>query len=84
MASTPAAVPAAPAEGGDAIALDVPASVQPAEAEDGEAVVDTDTEAVEVASVAPAVVDAAVVPADTAVPAGRSRCCCPGCRCSSR
>ncbi|XP_074488026.1 premelanosome protein a isoform X2 [Sebastes fasciatus] len=72
MASTPAAVPAAPAEGGDAIALDVPASVQPAEAEDGEAVVDTDTEAVEVASVAPAVVDAAVVPADTAVPAAEA------------
>ncbi|TKS71505.1 Melanocyte protein PMEL [Collichthys lucidus] len=55
MASTPAAVPAAPAEGGDAIALDVPASdatpVQPEEAatntEDGEAVVDTDTETVE-------------------------------------
>ncbi|XP_037630902.1 premelanosome protein a isoform X3 [Sebastes umbrosus] len=72
MASTPAAVPASPAEGGDAIALDVPASVQPAEAEDGEAVVDTDTEAVEVASVAPAVVDAAVVPADTAVPAAEA------------
>ncbi|XP_049433953.1 premelanosome protein a isoform X2 [Epinephelus fuscoguttatus] len=79
MASTPAAVPAAPAEGGDAIALDVPASdatplaasVQPAEAEDGEAVIDADTEAVEVASVAPAVVDTAVAPeeqdpADTA------------------
>ncbi|XP_067443750.1 premelanosome protein a [Thunnus thynnus] len=76
MASTPAAVPAAPAEGGDAIALDVPASdatplaasVQPAEAavnaDDGEAVVDTDTEVVEVASVAPAGVDAAVVPAE--------------------
>ncbi|KAE8298707.1 Melanocyte protein PMEL [Larimichthys crocea] len=70
MASTPAAVPAAPAEGGDAIALDVPASdatpVQPEEAatntEDGEAVVDTDTETVEVASVAPAGIDAAVVP----------------------
>ncbi|XP_035858006.1 premelanosome protein a isoform X2 [Sander lucioperca] len=68
MASTPAADPAAPAEGGDVIALDVPASdttplaasVQPAEAENGEAVVDT--EAVEVASVAPAGVDAAVVP----------------------
>uniref|UniRef100_A0A3Q1BFR8 PKD domain-containing protein n=1 Tax=Amphiprion ocellaris TaxID=80972 RepID=A0A3Q1BFR8_AMPOC len=68
MASTPATVPA---EGGDAIALDVPASdatpvaasVQPADAatntDDGEAVVDTDTAAVEVASVAPAV-DAAV------------------------
>ncbi|XP_073325056.1 premelanosome protein a [Pagrus major] len=77
--SSPAA---APAEGGDAIALDVPASdatplaasVQPAEeatnAEDGEAVIDTDTEAVEVASVAPAVVDAAVVPEEeTADPA---------------
>ncbi|KAM7401952.1 hypothetical protein PAMP_017229 [Pampus punctatissimus] len=76
MASTPAAVPAAPAEGGDTIALDVPASdatplaasVQPAEAatntDDGEAVVDTDTEEVEVASVAPAGVDAAVVPAE--------------------
>ncbi|XP_063767331.1 LOW QUALITY PROTEIN: premelanosome protein a [Eleginops maclovinus] len=62
--STAEAVPAAPAEGGDAIALDVPASVQPAEAEEGDAVVDTDTEAVEVASVAPAV-DAAVVPEDT-------------------
>ncbi|XP_068576369.1 premelanosome protein a [Cebidichthys violaceus] len=69
MASTPAAVPAAPAEGGDVIALDVPASdttplavsVQPADAEDGEAVVDTDTDAVEVASVAPAGVDTAVV-----------------------
>ncbi|XP_044026695.1 premelanosome protein a [Siniperca chuatsi] len=86
MASTPAADPAAPAEGGDAIALDVPASdatllaasVQPAEAatntEDGEAVVAADTEAVEVASVAPAGVDAAVVPeeqdpANTAAPA---------------
>ncbi|XP_040890104.1 premelanosome protein a isoform X2 [Toxotes jaculatrix] len=68
--STAAAVPAAPAEGGDAIALDVPASdatplaasVQPADAaantEDGEA----GAEAVEVASVAPAAVDAAVVP----------------------
>ncbi|XP_054473456.1 premelanosome protein a [Anoplopoma fimbria] len=78
MASTPAAVPAAPAEG-DEIALDVPASdatplavsVQPAGAEDGEVVIDTDTEAVEVASVAPAGVDAAVVteeqdPADAA------------------
>ncbi|KAM8756608.1 premelanosome protein a [Acanthopagrus schlegelii] len=70
--STPAA---APAEGGDAIALDVPASdATPAEeatnAEDGEAAIDTDTEAVEVASVAPAVVDAAVVPEeDTAAPA---------------
>ncbi|XP_030274540.1 premelanosome protein a isoform X3 [Sparus aurata] len=70
--STPAA---APAEGGDAIALDVPASdATPAEeatnTEDGEAVVDTDTDAVEVASVAPAVVDAAVVPEeDTAAPA---------------
>ncbi|XP_045885436.1 melanocyte protein PMEL-like isoform X2 [Micropterus dolomieu] len=76
MASTLAAVPAAPAEGGDAIALDVAASdatllaasVQSAEAatnpEDGEAVVDADTEAVEVASVAPAGIDAAVVPAE--------------------
>ncbi|XP_070758937.1 premelanosome protein a [Enoplosus armatus] len=89
MASTPAAVPAAPAEGGDAIALDVPASdatplaasVQPAEAatntEDGEAVVDADTEAVEVASVAPAGVDAAVVPEEqdpaiTAAPAAEA------------
>ncbi|KAL7408268.1 hypothetical protein ABVT39_020701 [Epinephelus coioides] len=82
MASTPAAVPAAPAEGGDAIALDVPASdatplaasVQPAEAEDGGAVIDADTEVVEVASVAPAVVDTAVAPeeqdpADTAAEA---------------
>ncbi|XP_041801892.1 premelanosome protein a [Chelmon rostratus] len=83
MASTPAA---APAEGGDAIALDVPASdatpldasVQPAEAatntEDGETAIETDTGVVEVASVAPAGVDAAVVPeeqdpADTAAPA---------------
>ncbi|KAM9361173.1 premelanosome protein a [Symphorus nematophorus] len=75
--ATAAAAPATPAEGGDAIALDVPASVQPAEAdtntEDGEAVTDTDTEVVEVASVAPAV-DAAVVPeeqdpANTAAPA---------------
>ncbi|XP_038552356.1 melanocyte protein PMEL-like isoform X2 [Micropterus salmoides] len=76
MASTLAAVPAAPAEGGDAIALDVAASdatllaasVQSAEAdtnpEDGEAVDDADTEAVEVASVAPAGIDAAVVPAE--------------------
>ncbi|XP_068450776.1 premelanosome protein a [Clinocottus analis] len=82
IASTPAAVPAAPAEGGDTIALDVPASdttplaisEQPADAENGEAVVDTDAEAVEVASVAPAGVDAAVVteeqdPADTAAEA---------------
>ncbi|XP_022600626.1 melanocyte protein PMEL-like isoform X1 [Seriola dumerili] len=86
MASTPADVPAVPAEGGDAIALDVPASdttplaasVQPADTaantEDGEAVVDTDAEVVEVASVAPAGVDAAVVPeeqdpANTAAPA---------------
>ncbi|XP_008304024.1 premelanosome protein a isoform X2 [Stegastes partitus] len=85
MPATPAAVPAVPAEGGDAIALDVPASdatpvaasVQPADAatdtEDGEAVVDPNAEAVEVASVAPAV-DAAVVPAEqdpanTAAPA---------------
>uniref|UniRef100_A0A8C2WMS3 Premelanosome protein a n=1 Tax=Cyclopterus lumpus TaxID=8103 RepID=A0A8C2WMS3_CYCLU len=68
-ASTLAAVPATPAEGGDAISLDVPASdatplavsEQPADAENGEAVVNTDTEAVEVASVAPAGVDAAVV-----------------------
>ncbi|KAK9529179.1 hypothetical protein VZT92_013292 [Zoarces viviparus] len=82
MASTPAAVPAAPTEGGDVIALDVPASdatplavsVQPADAEDGEAVIDTDTDAVEVASVAPEGVDAAVVteeqdPANTAAEA---------------
>uniref|UniRef100_A0A8C9WWH6 Premelanosome protein a n=1 Tax=Sander lucioperca TaxID=283035 RepID=A0A8C9WWH6_SANLU len=51
------------------------ASVQPAEAENGEAVVDT--EAVEVASVAPAGVDAAVVPeeqdpADTAAAAAEA------------
>ncbi|XP_037304189.2 premelanosome protein a [Pungitius pungitius] len=67
MASTPAAIPAAPTEGGDTIALDVPASVvtplavsvQPAEAVDAEVVVDADIEVV--ASVAPAVVDAAVV-----------------------
>ncbi|XP_072239271.1 premelanosome protein a [Leuresthes tenuis] len=85
MASTPAVVPAATAEGGDAIALDVPAadatplaaSVQPAadtNTDDEEPVVDTDTEVVEVASVAPAAVDAAVVPAEqdpaiTAAPA---------------
>uniref|UniRef100_A0A8C2WU16 Premelanosome protein a n=1 Tax=Cyclopterus lumpus TaxID=8103 RepID=A0A8C2WU16_CYCLU len=66
----------------DAISLDVPASdatplavsEQPADAENGEAVVNTDTEAVEVASVAPAGVDAAVVteeqdPADIAAEA---------------
>ncbi|XP_019941857.2 premelanosome protein a [Paralichthys olivaceus] len=65
--------PAAPAEAGDAIALDVSASdatplaasVQPADTAadtvDGEAVVDADAEVVEVASVAPAGVDAAVV-----------------------
>ncbi|XP_034724461.1 melanocyte protein PMEL-like [Etheostoma cragini] len=78
MASTPAAEPAAPAEAGDAIALDVPASdttplaasMQPAEAENGEAVVDA--EAVEVASVAPAGVNAAVDPADTAAPAAEA------------
>ncbi|XP_034388082.1 premelanosome protein a [Cyclopterus lumpus] len=82
IASTLAAVPATPAEGGDAISLDVPASdatplavsEQPADAENGEAVVNTDTEAVEVASVAPAGVDAAVVteeqdPADIAAEA---------------
>ncbi|XP_028261838.1 premelanosome protein a isoform X2 [Parambassis ranga] len=85
MASTPAAAPA-PAEGGDVIALDVPASdatpvaasVQPAEAatntDDAETIVNTDTEVVEVASVAPAGVDTAVVPAEedpanTAAPA---------------
>ncbi|XP_062251500.1 premelanosome protein a [Platichthys flesus] len=67
---------AAPAEAGDAIALDVPApdatplaaSVQPADTAadtvDGDAVVDTDAEVIEVASVAPAGVDAAVVPAE--------------------
>ncbi|KAM3622319.1 uncharacterized protein V6R79_023118 [Siganus canaliculatus] len=80
---SPAAVPA---EGGDAIALDVPASdatplavsVQPAETaentEAGEAAADTNAAVVEVASVAPAVVDAAVAPeeqdaADTAADA---------------
>ncbi|XP_026162875.1 premelanosome protein a isoform X2 [Mastacembelus armatus] len=63
-----AAITAAPAEGGDAIAFDVPASDATAvedtaaNAEEGEAVVNTDTEAVELASVAPAVVDTAVVP----------------------
>ncbi|KAK2862269.1 hypothetical protein Q5P01_001802 [Channa striata] len=69
--STPAA---APAEGGDVISLDVPASdatplvvsVQPVDAaadtEEGEAVINADAEAVEIASVAPAVVDAEVVP----------------------
>uniref|UniRef100_A0A8D2ZSD1 PKD domain-containing protein n=1 Tax=Scophthalmus maximus TaxID=52904 RepID=A0A8D2ZSD1_SCOMX len=85
VASTPA--PAATAEAGDTIMLDVPASdatppaasVQPADTEaattdDGDAVVDTDAEAIEVASAAPAVVDAAVVPeeqdpANTAAPA---------------
>ncbi|KAM9759588.1 premelanosome protein a [Menidia menidia] len=70
MASTPAAVPA---EGGDAIALDVPASeatllaasVQPAaDTVDEVPVVDTDTGTVEVATVVPAVVDAAAVPAE--------------------
>lgn len=81
MASTPAAVPAVPAEGGDTIAVDVvasdttplAASVQPADAvtntDDGEAAADTDTEAVEVASVAPAGIDTAVVAANTAAPA---------------
>nr|XP_020448748.1 melanocyte protein PMEL-like isoform X2 [Monopterus albus] len=85
MTSTPAALTAAPAEGGDAIALDVSASdttplasVQPADADantdNGESVVNTDTEAVEIASVAPAVVDAAAVaedqdPANTAAEA---------------
>ncbi|XP_056293513.1 premelanosome protein a isoform X2 [Pseudoliparis swirei] len=81
IASTLAAVPATPAEGGDVIALDVPASdstpLAVSEAENGEAVVDTDTEAVEVASVAPAGVDAAVVteeldPADTAAEAAEA------------
>uniref|UniRef100_A0A665TLJ1 Premelanosome protein a n=1 Tax=Echeneis naucrates TaxID=173247 RepID=A0A665TLJ1_ECHNA len=74
MASTPAAVPAEPAEEGDTIALDVPASdatpvavsVQPvdtdANTEDGETAINTNAEAVEVASVAPAGVDTAVVP----------------------
>ncbi|KAK5933792.1 hypothetical protein CgunFtcFv8_014246 [Champsocephalus gunnari] len=66
--STAEAVPAVTAEGGDVIALDVPASVQPAEAAEGDAVADTDAEAVEVASVAPAV-DAAVLPEDTAAAA---------------
>ncbi|XP_047438190.1 premelanosome protein a isoform X2 [Mugil cephalus] len=87
--ATPAAIPAAPAEGGDAIALDVPASdatplaasVQPADAvantDDAETVVDADTEAAAVASVAPAEADAAAVPtgeepADTAVPAAEA------------
>ncbi|KAF7208554.1 premelanosome protein a [Nothobranchius furzeri] len=79
MASTPAAVPAALAEGGDAVALDISASdatpVQPAEEEP---VAETDTEAVEVsASVAPAGVDEAVVPAEqdpanTAAPAAEA------------
>ncbi|XP_010780078.1 premelanosome protein a isoform X2 [Notothenia coriiceps] len=63
--STAEAVPAVTAEGGDVIALDVPSSAQPAEAAEGDAVADTDAEAVEVASVAPAV-DAAVLPEDTA------------------
>ncbi|XP_042359416.1 premelanosome protein a [Plectropomus leopardus] len=53
MASTPAAVPAAPAEGGDAIALDVPA-------EGGEVVIETDADA--------AAADTAVADADTAAP----------------
>uniref|UniRef100_A0A3P8UVU7 Premelanosome protein a n=1 Tax=Cynoglossus semilaevis TaxID=244447 RepID=A0A3P8UVU7_CYNSE len=71
-----AAVPVVPAEAGDAIALDVPAtdatalaaSVQPdntaTDVDDVEGAVDTDAGAVEVqvASVAPAAVDAAVVP----------------------
>ncbi|XP_017271521.1 premelanosome protein a [Kryptolebias marmoratus] len=66
MASTPAA---ASSEEDDVIALDIPASdatpvaasVQPAEEEPA---ADTDSESVEVASVAPAEVDAAVVPAE--------------------
>ncbi|KAL3058418.1 hypothetical protein OYC64_010561 [Pagothenia borchgrevinki] len=69
--STAEAVPAVTAEGGDVIALDVPASVQPAEAAEGDAVADTDAEAVEVASVAPAV-DAAVLPEDTAAAAAEA------------
>lgn len=79
MASSQAAVPAVPVEGGDTIAVDVvatdatpvAASVQPADAntDDGEAAADADTEVVVVASVAPAAIDTAVVAANTAAPA---------------
>ncbi|XP_058488698.1 premelanosome protein a [Solea solea] len=68
---------AVPADGGDVIALDVPASdatPQAANTEDAAATDNTDAEAAEVASVAPAGVDAAVVPeeqdpANTVAPA---------------
>ncbi|XP_006784396.1 premelanosome protein a [Neolamprologus brichardi] len=74
MASSQAAVPAVPVEGGDTIAVDVVAtepSVQPADAntDNGEAAADADTEVVVVASVAPAAIDTAVVAANTAAPA---------------
>lgn len=79
MASSQAAVPAVPVEGGDTIAVDVvatdatpvAASVQPADAntDNGEAAADADTEVVVVASVAPAAIDTAVVAANTAAPA---------------
>ncbi|KAM9410026.1 premelanosome protein a isoform 2-T2 [Pholidichthys leucotaenia] len=84
IAASPEVIPAAPVEGGDAIGVNVAASdatpvaasVEPANeaTEDGEADVDTDAEAAEVASVAPAGVDTAVVPAEqdpanTAAPA---------------
>ncbi|XP_039884861.1 premelanosome protein a [Simochromis diagramma] len=79
MASSQAAVPAVPVEGGDTIAVDVvatdatpvAASVQPADAntDDGEVAADADTEVVVVASVAPAAIDTAVVAANTAAPA---------------
>ncbi|XP_008408227.1 premelanosome protein a isoform X2 [Poecilia reticulata] len=64
VTSSPA--PAAAAEGEDATALDVTAAdATPLDtADDGEAAADTDTVAVEAASVAPAGVDAAVVPAE--------------------
>lgn len=79
MASSQAAVPAVPVEGGDTIAVDVvatdatpvAASVQPADAntDNGVAAADADTEVVVVASVAPAAIDTAVVAANTAAPA---------------
>ncbi|XP_014326209.1 melanocyte protein PMEL isoform X2 [Xiphophorus maculatus] len=64
VASSPA--PPAAAEGEDATALDVTAadSTPLDTADDGEPAADTDTVAVEAASVAPAGVDAAVVPAE--------------------
>ncbi|RVE72806.1 hypothetical protein OJAV_G00041370 [Oryzias javanicus] len=78
MASTPAAVPAAPAEGGDAIALDVPssdatplaASAQPADAAgnaaDEQAAAETDTATAAAADADAAAADAVEVNADEA------------------